>query len=95
MNVTELRDALDALIANGLDPDTTVVVATEGWYKIVEDLTTPFDMHPGEAHSWVTIELGEDADARFTPAHEGFAEDEPSESWQPPHPMDAIYATTR
>ena len=68
MTVAELKAALEAALERGLPPETTVVIDAVGQdgFMIANwtvDPTTPgsdFDM-------WFTIQMGEEADSRFTP----------------------------
>ena len=67
MTVAELQAALQAAVERGLDPDTTVVVATEGWFSIVDYTVDPSVLDSDQADMWFTLFPGDDADARFTP----------------------------
>lgn len=70
MNLSELKLAVDAALERGTDPDTSVVVATQGWYTHVESATDPLDDEGlVNGYIWFTLNLGEDADARFSPGH--------------------------
>lgn len=68
MTVTELRDAINAALAAGLHPDTSVVVAMDGWYETITDVEHPKDGSEG-VDLWFTLNRGGDADPRFTPGH--------------------------
>lgn len=70
MNLAELKLKVDAALERGTDPETTVVAATGGWYTEVDDVTDPTDQEGLEnGYIWFTLNLGEDADARFTVGH--------------------------
>lgn len=68
MTVAEMIAALQAALDRGLPPETTVVVSTDGWYTTIESVDDPSTHEDGEGPDmWFTIEMGEPADARFTP----------------------------
>lgn len=37
MNVTQLKEALDDALSRGLHPETSVVIARDGWYVLLSD----------------------------------------------------------
>jgi hypothetical protein len=68
VNITQLRDFLNETLAAGCSPDTEVVVATDGWYQLLSEVTSP--VRNEDYNSWVTIFVSdEEADSRFTSAH--------------------------
>lgn len=73
LTVGSLRGLLDMLAAKGIDEDTAVVVANDGWYdEVLADVGHPLTPEPEMI--WVTLTLAGPADARFTPG------------WRPPEP---------
>jgi hypothetical protein len=70
VTVAELQAALQAALDRGLDPETTVVISTEGWYQIAVEVSDP-SQDDDRADMWFTIYPGEGeefaADSRFTP----------------------------
>lgn len=73
MNVTELKAVLDGALEAGLHPTTEVVVATDGWYTVLESVEHPVEdgrWGTDRQLMWVTLYQGQDADSRFTPGHE-------------------------
>jgi hypothetical protein len=80
MNVKELHTLITDALQRGLDPRTTVVIADQGWYRIVESVSNPQDNE--DLDCWLTLFPGQEADSRFTPAHEyGY----------PVHDLDPVY----
>lgn len=79
MNITELKAAVDLAVERGIHPETTVVVALEGWYALLDaDVCDPTVNDEG-GYIWFTLnpaaptQVGdryEWADARFTPDHQ-------------------------
>jgi hypothetical protein len=66
VTVKELQAALQAAVDRGLDPETTVVLATDGWYQIATEVADP-SQDSDQADMWFTIYPGDEADSRFTP----------------------------
>lgn len=68
MNIMELKAKVDAAIANGIDPNTTVVIGDyAGDWGIVDVIHDPTD--PDTGCLWFTLCAHEEADGRFTPGH--------------------------
>lgn len=75
MNVEMLKSAVDAALARGLNPETSVVIAHEGWYfHLSEDIEEPTQPDP-TADMWFTLSFAEfdgkpiPCDARFSQGH--------------------------
>jgi hypothetical protein len=70
MNIMELKAKVDAAIANGIDPDTTVVLGGySGDWGILDNVLDPSESTSEEGVIWFTLQAHEEADDRFSPAH--------------------------
>jgi hypothetical protein len=68
MTLDQLLVALQAAKDRGLPGSTTVVIDHAGWYSILESVEDPSSQPPNEGPDmWVTLYMGEPADARWTP----------------------------
>ena len=76
MNITELKGAVDQALEAGLHPDTSVVIARDGWYyHLCPEVEHPLN---SECDMWFTLSARPEsegseewlaADARFSPGH--------------------------
>lgn len=74
MNIRELRDALDATLTAGVDPDTTVVFDEEGEWRVVGEAISPHEpahfLDGQSVYIWFTLKgAPEYADSRFHIGH--------------------------
>jgi hypothetical protein len=77
MNIMDLKQVIDQALERGIRPDTEVVIGgaeVDGpfdWACLskVYDPTAPENDDDGNGYIWFTLELGEEADPRFTPCH--------------------------
>jgi hypothetical protein len=69
VNITQLHQALTEMLAQGVQPDTEVVIGDhEGNWLLINEATSPKGNPDFEL--WVTLFPSEEqADPRFTPAH--------------------------
>lgn len=69
MNIKQLHQALTEMLAQGVQPDTEVVITgADGEWHLISELTSPKDNLDYEL--WVTLFPSDDtADPRLTPAH--------------------------
>jgi len=70
MNVTQLMGLLEDALVRGLDPETEVVVASDGdWCTLTMDVGDPSSTDPDDGYIWFTLFPGDCADDRFTHGH--------------------------
>lgn len=69
MNILQLHQQLTEMLAQGVQPDTEVVIGSEsGDWVLIREATCPVNNPDYEL--WVTLFASDEyADPRFTPAH--------------------------
>lgn len=74
MNIMELKAKVDKAIANGIDPDTVVVIGNySGDWGIVDNVYDPAETNEVEqGYIWFTLCATKEADCRFSPGHERY-----------------------
>lgn len=76
MNITDLKAAVDRAIAQGIHPDTVVVIDAdhmcEGDWLILDRISDPSNPDDSQhGFIWFTLHPSRDvADGRFTPGHD-------------------------
>lgn len=74
MNVRELHELLTAALAQGLDPETTVVIGTDAGFTSWSIIDKVIDPSHSDDYIWLTLMTGREADARRDEGHYTFTD---------------------
>lgn len=76
MNITQLKQIIDAALERGIDPETAVVIDVQSVtngdvydWAILETVIDPTEHGDRDGYTWLTLRVGEEADPQFTPGH--------------------------